>query len=153
MDKDGSRSFTLKLKSNSKDHYSFLEGIKQEWQLFWHTIVDEFSDSNSEAKSSDLLNSNVASQLNSEKIRTLSRTLSADRRKINQRLEKIQKEIELNQAKLESLQISGQSTDAVNQRINELHELGGLMSQELQVVDARIKKTREIENRWQSEEA
>ena len=115
-------------KPHSVERPSFVDALKNEWQLFWAGLKsseDEFD--RAELQPLDL-----------PKIKALTKTLSDERKKLNRRLETIQKEIELNTAKLESLKLVGASPEETVERISELTDLGQLVVDQLSKVDNRL---------------
>jgi hypothetical protein len=65
---------------------------------------------------------------------------------LNQRLEALNKELDLNAAKLDSLRLVGGETSLTENRIHELSDLGQKLSLELNNVNQRIKLAHEREN-------
>lgn len=75
-------------------------------------------------------------------IEEMMRGLSLERQKTNQQLERINKEIELIQLKMESLKIVGGDLGSSVERINELTESGFSLSQKLEKIDLKLKDIR-----------
>lgn len=121
---------------------SLVGSLKNEWSLFWESLAGE------EEPSPILENSFETGRLKSmslEDIRRITRSLSADRRRLNQKLESLNKEIELNQVKLESLRLVGSQDEDIVRRIGELHDQGQNLSDELTSLDSKIRLAREAE--------
>lgn len=109
---------------------SFVDNLKNEWNLFWQSLRSlDFGDEFDRAE---------VQALDIPKIKALTKTLSEERKKLNRRLETIQKEIELNVAKLETLKLVGASPDETVDRISELTDLGQLVVDQLSKVDNRL---------------
>lgn len=122
------RTRTPRKKPSPKAKGSFVENLRSEWQMFWAGLkptVDEFD--TAEIQPLDL-----------PKIKALTKTLSEERKKLNRRLESIQKEIDLNTAKLESLKMVGASPEETVERISELTDAGQLVVDQLSKVDSRL---------------
>jgi hypothetical protein len=75
-------------------------------------------------------------------IEDMMRRLSKERQKTHQQLERISKEIELLQLKMESLKIVGGDLDESVDRINQLTESGYNLTQKLEKIDSRLKEIR-----------
>ncbi len=107
---------------------SFVDNLKNEWQLFWDGLKsseDEFD--RAEVQPLDL-----------SKIKALTKTLSEERKKLNRRLETIQKEIEVYTAKLETLKMVGASPEETVELISELTDAGQLVVDQLSKLDHRL---------------
>ncbi|MGZ3804659.1 MAG: hypothetical protein ACXVB4_10640, partial [Pseudobdellovibrionaceae bacterium] len=77
-----------------------------------------------------------------DQLNDIIKALSQDRKQLNQKLESLHKEIELNSAKLESIRLVGGRGEDVLKRINELSDMGQLLSEQLTKLDEKIKLTR-----------
>ncbi|MCE3010273.1 MAG: Atg14 domain-containing protein [Proteobacteria bacterium] len=150
MNEDGpSRTTHRKLKSNQ----NFIEGLATEWKLLWESITE--SNSQHEAPGEGILEGNLES-LGIQQIKALTKALSSDRKKLNQRLERLNKEIDLYSAKLESLKLTSESSantmdmEAIMKTLNELSDLGQAMSLQLQRIDQRLKAAHEREDEIRS---
>lgn len=111
--------------------------------MFWHSMVGDEDESESQA---DAFASGRLQALSIEQVRELTKVLSADRKKLNQRMESIQKEIDLNTAKLESLRLVGGDTTETVERLNQLSDLGQSMSTELARLNEKLKIARSRED-------
>lgn len=120
---------------------SLVDSLKTEWNLLWESLAGEEGESSKNSFETGQLRT-----LSLEDVRRLTRELSQGRRKLNRRLESLAKEIELNTAKLESLRIIGGEDDTTARRINELTEQGQKISQELSILDQKLKTARERED-------
>lgn len=123
---------TLKTKAAQRD--SFVESLKNEWNLFWAGFQ-------SDDESAEIAK-NAPEKLTRDQIKTIKKSLSDERKRLNQRLESIRKEIDINQAKLESLKIVGGSQEDTLQRLSELNDTGQQISEQLARVDHRLKLAR-----------
>jgi hypothetical protein len=151
MNEDGpSRTTPRKLKSNQ----NFLEGLATEWKLLWESITESNLQQDNSAEG--ILEGNLES-LGIQQIKALTKALSSDRKKLNQRLERLNKEIDLYSAKLESLKLISESSsktsdiEAIMKTLSELSDLGQAMSSQLQRIDQRLKSAREREDEIRAE--
>lgn len=116
---------------------SVVNSLKHEWSLFWESIIgDEESDPFEDIEKLEALSA--------EKIKELTRLLSQDRKRLNQKLEAIQKEIELNTAKLDTIRLVGGSDQEARNRINELSDQGQNLSLELDRLNEKLSKVRNL---------
>lgn len=132
---------------------TFVDGLKTEWNLFWHTILgeepeegDETGDSSNKEKSRDPFVTGKIETLTLEQIKAITKALSSDRRKLNQRIEAVNKEVEINSAKLENLKLVGGETEETLNRLNELSDIGQNISEQLNRINDRLKIARAAED-------
>ncbi|MFM6927439.1 MAG: hypothetical protein ACKOX6_03200 [Bdellovibrio sp.] len=120
---------------------SIVKSLKNEWALFWEAFQgeDEQGEVNLETDKLEVLSLN--------QVREITKALIEDRKRINQKLETLWKEIDLNSAKLESLRLVGAEEDSTLARINELNDLGQSMAVALDKIDSQLRavRNREIE--------
>lgn len=131
---------SLKAKADA----GFVESLKNEWNLFWAGF-------SSDDEAAANLARNAPEQLNLDQLKTIKKSLSDERKSLNQRLETLRKEIDINQAKLESLRIVGGSIEEIQQRLSELNDQGQNISEQLARVDHRLKLARSQEGLLRSE--
>lgn len=148
---------------DSKKQNSFITGLKAEWSLFWDNLIeDEDKATDAEIaieakaqelrdKSKDPFVTGKIESLSPEKIKVITKALSADRKRLNQKLESLNRELDLNSAKLESLRLVGGSQDDTVARIHELSDLGQVLSEELDRINERLKIARSVEDRFNSQ--
>ena len=117
---------------------SIVRALKIEWSLFWEAFQKE---------DKEILPVEKLEVLNLEQARAIAKSLSNDRKLINQKLESLTKEIDLNSAKLEGLRLVGASVEETLHRIEELNDLGQAMATSLGKVDEKLRKLRDRENR------
>ena len=86
--------------------------------------------------------------LTKEKLKELSRELSSQRKQLHKQIETLNKELEMNSAKLESLKLVGGETDDTMARINELTDKGQDLSLQLQKLNQKLQIVREHEKDW-----
>lgn len=123
----------------------YLEGLKTEWNLFWETILGD--DENTETPEiKDPFVTGRLEVLTWDQIKAITKALSSDRKVLNQRLEAINKEIEENTAKLESMKLVGGDTEEASLKINELSDLGQSLSEQLDRINNRLKIARSRED-------
>jgi hypothetical protein len=80
--------------------------------------------------------------LSTEFIEEMMRNLSLERQRTHRQLERINKEIELIQLKMDSLKIVGGDLGSSVERISELNESGFNLSQKLEKIDLKLKDIR-----------
>lgn len=131
-----------------KKKKGFVGGLKTEWNLFWETILGEDQNSKEEdsPKTKDPFVTGKLETLSVEQIKAITKALSSDRRKLNQGLEALAKEIDENTARLESLKLVGGETEETLQSLHELTDLGQKFSEQLSRIDERIKQARQVED-------
>lgn len=115
---------------------SIVKNLKNEWTLFWESIAGE------EPISADAFETGKLDILSVDQLQEITRSLSQDRKRLNQKLESLNKELELNTAKLESLRLVGSEDNSTVQRINELSDIGQFLSEQLHKLDEKIRWTR-----------
>lgn len=119
---------------------SIVKSLKKEWALLMEAFHgDEESDSDEAFE-----NSNVE-VMSLDKVRELTKALTEDRKKLNQKLETLSKELDLNSAKLESLRLVGGDDSETLNRIHELNDLGQTMAEALAKLDTKLKAVRSKE--------
>ncbi len=107
--------------------------------MFWHGLV---GDSEDHAEQQDLFPIARLESLTLEQVRELTKVLSMDRKRLNQRLEAIQKEIESHAGKLETLRVMGGNTEETVNRLTQLSDLGQTIGHELTKLNDRLKVAR-----------
>jgi len=135
-------------KKKVKSH-GFVEGLKTEWNLFWETILGEEHDEAVAEKeqTKDPFVTGKLETLTLDQIKAITKALSSDRRKLNQRMETLNREIEENSQRLESLKLVGGESDGTVQKINELNDLGQTLSEQLNRINERLKIARSREDK------
>lgn len=116
---------------------SIVRALKIEWSLFWEAFQKE---------DKEILPVEKLEVMSLEQARDIAKSLSNDRKLINQKLESLTKEIDLNTAKLEGLRLVGASLEETLKRIEELNDLGQTMATSLEKVDDKLRKLRDREN-------
>lgn len=135
----------------SKSKAGFVEGLKTEWNLFWETILGEGDDPVGEGETAapvtkDPFVTGKLESLSLDQIKAITKALSSDRRKLNQRIETVNREIEESSQRLESFKLVGAEPDETVQKINELNDLGQTLSEQLNRVNDRLKIARSRED-------
>lgn len=141
-----SRKPSPKIKPNNG---GFVTGLKTEWNLFWETILGDEESDQEGAGSSNIKDPFVTGKLETlslEQIKVITKALSSDRKILNQKLETINREIEENTARLESLKLVGGESEETVLKINELNDLGQALSQQLDKINERLKIARSRED-------
>jgi len=126
----------------------FAKNLKSEWALFWDSIAGEDEEGENEK---DAFETGKIEILNLEHLQEITKALSQDRKRLNQKLESLNKEIELNSAKLESIRHTGGDEEETLKRINELSDIGQILSDQLSKLDEKIKWTRVRQEEFLSE--
>ncbi len=106
--------------------------FKIEWSLFWGGLLGD----NGEAAEDPL------KSLTRDQITKVIKDLSSARKKLHKEIESVNREIELNSTKLESLKLVGSEPDETIVRLNELSDLGQELSSELQKLNQKLKWVR-----------
>lgn len=122
---------------------SIIKALKNEWSLLLEAFQGD--------KEEDIFETGKLQVLGMEQIREMTKALVEDRKKINQKLESLSKEIDLNSAKLESLRLVGAEEDITLKRIHELNDLGQSMAQALSKLDKKLREIRATEDKIQEE--
>lgn len=123
---------------------SIVESLKNEWSLLWESIAGE---EEGPGEAEDSFDNSPVRVLSLEDVRRMTRDLSHGRRQLNQRLESLNKELELNTAKLESLRLVGGEDEDTIRKINDLSEQGQKVSHELSQLDEKLKIARSHEDK------
>lgn len=118
-----------------------VNNLKKEFSLFWQSILgDEYP---AKAFENEIIKN--LNNLDSDKLKSLTKSLSDTRRQCHQKLEKIKKEIDLHSAKSESLRLVGGDLSETLNKISELNEMGQKISTELFELDEQLKLVRSVE--------
>jgi chromosome segregation ATPase len=129
---------------------SFMDDIKTEWNLFWETLFDDDDEMpkilEDSSQSMDPFENGKLEVLTLDKIKVITKALSSDRKKLHQRLEEINKELDENSAKLESLALVGGHAEETEFRISHLSDLGHSISEQLNRINDRLKMARQRED-------
>ncbi len=123
----------------------YFEGLKTEWNLFWETVLGE-EEIPEGADTKDPFVTGKLEVLSLDQIKAITKALSSDRKVLNQRLEALNKEIEENSQKVESLKLVGGEPEEAVRKINELSDLGQTLSEQLNRINDRLKIARSRED-------
>ena len=110
--------------------------------MFWQGLIGD----DESVEEQDPFVTGRLESLTLDQVRSLTKLMSGDRKKFNQKLESIQKEIDLNGAKLDSLRLVGGDTTDTLERLNQLSDMGQSLSHELAKLNERLKLARERED-------
>ena len=126
-----------------KEH-GFVEGLKTEWNLFWETILgdDGMPETETHPESKDPFVNGKLEVLSLDQIKVVTKALSSDRKKLNQRMESLLKEIDENTTRLESLKLVGGDIEDTELKLNELSDMGQNISEQLHRINERLKLAR-----------
>lgn len=121
---------------------SIVKSLKKEWALFLEAFQGD-----EESEKNDSFENSKVEVLSLDRVRELTKVLTEDRKKLNQKLETLSKELDLNSAKLESLRLVGGDEDETLNRIHELNDLGQSMAEALAKLDKKLRevRTKELE--------
>lgn len=133
---------TRAVKATTSEH-SFVNSLRTDWKMFWAGLV---GDDELESEENDPFQTGKLETLSLDQIRELTKLMSGDRKRLNQRLESINKEIDLNTAKLDSLRLVGGDVQETVERLNQLSDLGQNMSVELAKLNDKLKMARSRED-------
>ncbi len=134
--------------------------LKDQWQLFWEGLsLDQVDDQNQVKETEGTENSEFADfqtqdlpAMTEEFFEEMTKHLSLERQKAHQQLEKMNKEIELLNAKMESLKLVGGDLEESHQRMNELTESGFALTGQLEKLDHKLKVIRQKHTEAESQE-
>lgn len=130
---------------------SILKSLKNDWALLWGSFSEGSSPSASVAlaaqeKIADLdLGSEDLQKIDPQQLEFLSRHLSQRRKILNQKLESLNREIEMNSTKLETVRLVGGEEEEILNRISVLTDLGTNVNAELSKLDEKLSFARKKE--------
>lgn len=127
---------------------SFVDSFKNEWSLFWEGLTG--TESEIRNHQDDEFGLQKVQPMTMKQIKDITKSLSQEKMRLNQRLESLHREIELNSTKLQSLQIVGGDSDDTVRRLAELNDEGQRLSHELAELDNRLRRVRRFEFREKS---
>jgi methyl-accepting chemotaxis protein len=114
-------------------------GLKQEWSLLIHSFLED--DSNK----LELVDKMKSSELSVERIKSIKKELSAQRKKMNQAIEKIKIKIEQVNTVIENLKLVGSDASGLMKEIDFLSNEGEKISEEVLMLDQKIKRIHELQ--------
>lgn len=113
-----------------------------EWRLLWEGLIgDTEVDTENDPFETGRLES-----LTLDQVKAITKSLSTDKKKINQTLEMINREIDEKTEKLSTLQLVGGDKDETIESLHELTDVGLKMSEQISKIDARLKAARAQED-------
>jgi chromosome segregation ATPase len=124
---------------------SIMKSLKNEWSLFLEAFHGEENEDEKENQEA------FREPMDLEEIRRMTKALVEDRKKLNQKMESLSKEIDLNSAKLESLRLVGGEDEDTLKRIHELNDLGQGITNALTKLDQRLRAIRATEDQMNEE--
>lgn len=122
---------------------SFLDELKEEWNLFWASIKGD--DHEDGPESDDPFVNGPYQDLNLEQVKDMKKSLSSDKKRLNQRLEALKKEMDMLSARIENLKMVGADIEETQNMLLELNDFGQSLSEQLNKLDRRIQQARERE--------
>ncbi len=141
----------IPLIENDEEDQGFLESLKEEWNLFWASIKGDHEIDDEE--SNDPFENGPYKDLTIEQVKDLKKSLSSDKKRLNQRLEALKKEIDSVSARIDNLKMVGGSADEAQTILLELNDFGQNLSEQLSKIDRRIKQARDREQFLKEEQA
>jgi prefoldin subunit 5 len=114
-------------------------GLKQEWSLLIHSFLED--DSNK----LEIVDKMKSSELSIERIKSIKKELSAQRKKMNQAIEKIKIKIEQVTTVIENLKLVGSDASGLMKEIDFLSNEGEKMSEEVLMLDQKIRRIHELQ--------
>lgn len=119
---------------------AFLQSLKDEWELFWASFTEEAP----EQKPLVLTAAEIEiSHLSPDELNDLVKKMSSYKKKIHQRIEDIQSEIDETKQKVESVMLVGGDTQDIIEDIEALEDEGFELTEEIQKIDAKLKLVRQ----------
>lgn len=132
---------------NNQQEESFVETIKADWNLFWHGIIGD--EENKETQ--DEIAKTKLESLTLDQIKKITKSLSHDRKVLNQRIEEVNKELDLNSEKIESLKLVGGELEETVEHINRLNDIGQQLTTQIDKLNNQLKFFRTREDFLKSE--
>jgi len=114
-------------------------GLKQEWSLLIHSFLEE------DMNKLDIVDKMKSSELSIERIKSIKKELSAQRKKMNQAIEKIKIKIDQVSTVIENLRLVGSDTSGLVKEIDFLSNEGEKMFEEVLMLDQKIKRIHELQ--------
>lgn len=120
---------------------SILKSLKNEWSLFLQAFQSDENTQDTDKNDPIDSHQNV-DDISFEEVRDLTKTLTEDRKKLNQQLEILAKELEQSSDKLENLRLVGGQEEGTLQKIHDLNDLGLSITEQLAKIDKRLRQIR-----------
>ena len=122
------------------DGISSPKGLRGEWSLLLHSFLEESSEP------ARLMDQVKTSALSADKITIIKKELSSKRKKMNQSIEKIKIKIEQVCSVIENLELVGSDITGLNKEIDFLSHEGEKISEEVFLLDKKIRKLHELQD-------
>jgi hypothetical protein len=126
-------------KKNPSERQEFLGQLVKEWKLFWHSLVGEEDLDEKENFPEERIQ-----ELNSVQIKHLIKELSQSRQNLNRELEEIKSDLDYAMEKQDNLKLVGSDTTELESEIQELYNLGEIISDKLARIDDRLRLVRSL---------
>jgi len=120
-----------------KDDSRNFSGLRDEWSLLVHSIIDDGS-ADEKMQKADL------QELSIEQIKNVKRDLSEQRKNLNREIEQIKSRIERAHAVLENLELVGSAPDDIQNEIEKLNQQGEKISGQITTIDKQLSKIHEL---------
>ncbi len=115
-------------------------GLRGEWSLLLHSFLEE------SVESTQIIDQMKSAALSIDQIKVIKKDLSSKRKKMNQSIEKIKIKIEQVNNVIENLELVGSDTLGLTKEIDFLSHEGEKISEEVFVLDKKIKKLHELQD-------
>ena len=122
------------------DGISSPQGLRGEWTLLLHSFLEE------KVESDQIIDQMKSSALSVDQIKVIKKELSSKRKKMNQSIERIKIKIEQVNNVIENLELVGSDTAGLIKEINFLNNEGEQISEQVFVLDNKIKKLHELQD-------
>ena len=122
------------------DGISSPQGLRGEWSLLLHSFLEE------KVESDQIIDQMKSSALSVDQIKVIKKELSSKRKKMNQSIERIKIKIEQVNNVIENLELVGSDTAGLIKEINFLNNEGEQISEQVFVLDNKIKKLHELQD-------
>lgn len=123
---------------NDDSHSSTSKGtLKSEWTLLLEAFVEEDIPKIKELKG-------MPQEFLNEAVQQTMRELSDQKQALFQKIEDVKAQIDETHEVIENLQLVGSATEDAHERIADLHDQGKSLTENISVLDQKIKKVRSL---------
>lgn len=119
--------------------------LKTEWKLLIHSFLEETQDSSEESLSH--LKIRIKEKKTSfTEIQKIKKSLSTEKKLLNQKIESIKFQIDQIGSTLQNLELVGSDMTEANEKLNELVRKGEETSLQIELLDTKLRKIRNLES-------
>lgn len=115
------------------------KGLRDEWSLLLHSFLDEQADQN------EMMAKLKSAEMSADQIKVIKKELSSKRKKMNQSIERIKIKIDQVSTVIENLELVGSTTTGLQKEIEFLSNEGEKISEEVMMIDSKIKKLHDLQ--------